>query len=1050
MNSRSPLPPSSTAGSAAPPPSVGSSAGRPRDFLPGPVAARNPSGAALERRGSDRAKGSSRWRAADSAPSFKDDQFVAYSPTSPSQPQIPYQVGFGGGPTPPARGFQPPPRTHPFQPPPGPPFGAGPPRQPSSPSMSPFILPHQRQPPPMYPQPKYYSPPTAPQHVQPVPMPPQYYQPIPVDNRGADFLYQQPHPQSQPYYQPQPYGAYPDPYRNNGRSSPPPARSDSVRRARPGLGSQPTPYNPGPPPGPPPGPLPGPLREQRELVQNAPTHSQNPPYQQPSRTDRDESDSAQPPNRKNNSRHPKAAPATNAPATNATTANANAKGSDPSSSEQNQRKRTSRSNPSKRPPQPIPVDDPEFEDCIDDFLALFSDDEISDPLLRPYMRELLARWGRWTERRRAPHLCFEAAALGGMRYLEENAPSSSSLIPSRETRRGSSNGNGPASVIEQIERALANAIAGLTVDELEPDATPVMRAKAVALLGDEFLSRAASPKLANQARRRAKHRRSRFVSGVAGNGGDSPDTSNAGTGATNQGQNREPKGRDARERPDRVNHDAERDRRRAANGPGGDESNPSRQEETGAHDIGQSAKRPQVAGEPRSRRGSTEGEPRQRRADERRRMEDSDLQSASSSGPSERRRRPDGSAYRGDSNYQTSGPNANVRVSPQSQGHIQRSDSYRRRRDDSASNLSSRGPSPDNHFLAVSGPNYSDASTAPPGQLQRRPSANALSPSRAASPGSAIRRQQQPPAQLQPPLYVGSAPGPTSPSQQVVHRRGSNSGPAGPPPRGLDRRAGGGNPTSPTGAYNPPLPAASSGARPPQERRGSADSFQRSIPPPRRRPSDTSNYLPAALNTNQAASSSHRHRQQQQQSGVSNVSVFHGAVREDDGDDYDEEPEVVVIDESSPPTSPRETRSNNIPHHHHQHHHNFAHGAPGVAGVVLPPPDHFTRFDPVASDSDDEDDNGKASNSSNAPRGANNAGQSHGAGSSARAGAVPSGSRRPSAGAIPAAGAAATGGPPSGASSAAGTPAVPLSSLWQSVLDEVDDLMDSFGGGKRK
>jgi hypothetical protein len=39
-------------------------------------------------------------------------------------------------------------------------------------------------------------------------------------------------------------------------------------------------------------------------------------------------------------------------------------------------------------------------------------------------------------------------------------------------------------------------MAGLTVDALEPDAPEVMRTKAVLLLADEFLARAASPQLA--------------------------------------------------------------------------------------------------------------------------------------------------------------------------------------------------------------------------------------------------------------------------------------------------------------------------------------------------------------------------------------------------------------------------------------------------------------------------------------------------------------------------------------------------------------------------
>ncbi|KAJ3216253.1 hypothetical protein HDU67_009763, partial [Dinochytrium kinnereticum] len=153
----------------------------------------------------------------------------------------------------------------------------------------------------------------------------------------------------------------------------------------------------------------------------------------------------------------------------------------------------------RRQQQPLPYHDPHFEECVEDFLILFDETEVAaEPFLRDYVAEMLARWGRWTARGRAPHLCFEAAALGGMRVLEDGG-----WKPSERT--------------ERIERALAEAMAGLTVDALEPDAAPVMRAKAVMLLADEFLARAASPKLATPAKKRAKKRRSRYpVMGVEG------------------------------------------------------------------------------------------------------------------------------------------------------------------------------------------------------------------------------------------------------------------------------------------------------------------------------------------------------------------------------------------------------------------------------------------------------------------------------------------------------------------------------------------------------
>ncbi|KAJ3101984.1 hypothetical protein HDU96_009797 [Phlyctochytrium bullatum] len=153
----------------------------------------------------------------------------------------------------------------------------------------------------------------------------------------------------------------------------------------------------------------------------------------------------------------------------------------------------------RRQQQPLPYHDPHFEECVEDFLILFTPEELeAEPFLKEYVSEMLARWGRWTARGRAPHLCFEAAALGGLRVLEDGGWS-----PSERT--------------ERIERALAQAMAGLTVDALEPNAASVMRAKAVMLLADEFLARAASPKLATPAKKRAKKRRSRYpVMGVEG------------------------------------------------------------------------------------------------------------------------------------------------------------------------------------------------------------------------------------------------------------------------------------------------------------------------------------------------------------------------------------------------------------------------------------------------------------------------------------------------------------------------------------------------------
>lgn len=194
----------------------------------------------------------------------------------------------------------------------------------------------------------------------------------------------------------------------------------------------------------------------------------------------------------------------------------------------------------KRRELPPPPTDPDFEDAIDDIICLVeleqnpqAQDDATTTLMRGYIRELLARWGRWTQRGRAPHLCFEAAAIGGMRFLEESGGGGGAAT----TASGGAGGGSRAAVVvvhdasimslvESIEYALANALAGITVDELEPGAAAPMRDKAVALLSDEFLARSAcSPKMATGARRRTRYRRqSRYHFGSGkisgGNGGE--------------------------------------------------------------------------------------------------------------------------------------------------------------------------------------------------------------------------------------------------------------------------------------------------------------------------------------------------------------------------------------------------------------------------------------------------------------------------------------------------------------------------------------------------
>ncbi|KAJ3083983.1 hypothetical protein HDU99_004360 [Rhizoclosmatium hyalinum] len=55
------------------------------------------------------------------------------------------------------------------------------------------------------------------------------------------------------------------------------------------------------------------------------------------------------------------------------------------------------------------------------------------------------------------------------------------------------------------------AIAGSTVDALEPNASEAMREKAVLMLADEYLGKSATPNLASDARKRAQNRRSRTL-----------------------------------------------------------------------------------------------------------------------------------------------------------------------------------------------------------------------------------------------------------------------------------------------------------------------------------------------------------------------------------------------------------------------------------------------------------------------------------------------------------------------------------------------------------
>jgi hypothetical protein len=128
-----------------------------------------------------------------------------------------------------------------------------------------------------------------------------------------------------------------------------------------------------------------------------------------------------------------------------------------------------------------PLDDPQFGETIQDFLTLYSQKELeTEPFLQTYLIELLARWGRWNSRGRAPALCFEAACVGGLSFLNKT---------NRE----------PTDLTARADSTLARILAGLVIDEVEPMARQqggAVREKAVCIVADEFLARAVSPRVA--------------------------------------------------------------------------------------------------------------------------------------------------------------------------------------------------------------------------------------------------------------------------------------------------------------------------------------------------------------------------------------------------------------------------------------------------------------------------------------------------------------------------------------------------------------------------
>lgn len=130
-----------------------------------------------------------------------------------------------------------------------------------------------------------------------------------------------------------------------------------------------------------------------------------------------------------------------------------------------------------------PLEDSQFADTIQDFISIYTTKELEQrPFLQAYVVELLARWGRWHQRGRAPALCFEAACVGGLSYLNRS-------------------GRDADEYTARADGALARLLAGLVIDEVEPTARKqggnAIREKAIGIVADEFLARTVSPLVAN-------------------------------------------------------------------------------------------------------------------------------------------------------------------------------------------------------------------------------------------------------------------------------------------------------------------------------------------------------------------------------------------------------------------------------------------------------------------------------------------------------------------------------------------------------------------------
>ncbi|KAJ3361608.1 hypothetical protein HDU91_003844 [Kappamyces sp. JEL0680] len=139
-----------------------------------------------------------------------------------------------------------------------------------------------------------------------------------------------------------------------------------------------------------------------------------------------------------------------------------------------------------------PLEDSQFADMIQDLLLIYTPKELeAHSYLQAYLVELLARWGRWHSRGRAPALCFEAACVGGLSFLNKTE---------RE----------PGELTGRADAALARLLAGIVIDEVEPMARKqggAVREKAIGIVADEFLARTVSKSVASSAKKRMKKRK---------------------------------------------------------------------------------------------------------------------------------------------------------------------------------------------------------------------------------------------------------------------------------------------------------------------------------------------------------------------------------------------------------------------------------------------------------------------------------------------------------------------------------------------------------------